>query len=102
MAATLQSCTYTIKEAIRRGTKMRIRLRGSERLVEPHLLGRNRRGDTLVRAYEVGGGGHASGWKLLRLEEIEHAVETGERFDRPRPGYKPRDPAMAGGIIESF
>jgi predicted DNA-binding transcriptional regulator YafY len=93
---------YTIKEAIRGGTKVRIRLRGRERVVEPHLLGRNRRGDTLVRAYQVGGRGQAEGWKLLRLEEIEQAVETGERFSNPRPGYRPRDRAMAGGIIESF
>jgi hypothetical protein len=93
---------YTIKEAIRGGTKVRIRLRGGERVVEPHLLGRNRRGDTLVRAYQVGGLGHAEGWQLLRLEEVEQAVETGERFGNPRPGYKPRDRAMAGGIIESF
>ena len=93
---------YTIKEAIRGGTRVRIRLRGGERVVEPHLLGRNRRGDTLVRAYQVAGRGHAAGWRLLRLEEIEQAVETGERFRSPRAGYKPRDPVMAGGIIESF
>jgi predicted DNA-binding transcriptional regulator YafY len=93
---------YTIKEAIRGGTKVRIRLRGRERVVEPHLLGRNRRGDTLVRVYQVGGRGHAEGWRLLRLEEIEQAVETGERFANPRSGYQPRDRAMAGGIIESF
>ena len=64
---------YTIKEEIRGGTKVRIRLRGGERVVEPHLLGRNRRGDTLVRAYQVGGLGHAEGWQLLRLEEVEQA-----------------------------
>jgi hypothetical protein len=41
--------------------------------------------------------------RLLRLQEIERAVETGEGFRRPRPGYRPRDPAIAGGIIiESF
>ena len=56
---------YTIKEAIRGGSKVRIRLRGGERVVEPHLLGRNRRGDTLVRAYQLGSRGHAEGWQIL-------------------------------------
>ncbi len=93
---------YTIKEAIRGGSRVRVLLRTGERVVEPHLLGRNKRGDTLVRVYQVQGPASAGGWQLLRLDEIEQAVETGERFRQPRPGYKPRDPVMAGGIIERF
>ena len=93
---------YTIKEAIRRGIKVRIRLPEGEGVVEPHLLGRNGRGETLVRAWQVAGPRKIKGWRLLRLAEIEQAVETADRFSTPRPGYNPRDPAMAGGIIEHF
>jgi len=93
---------YTIKEAIRGGIKVRIRVPEGEGVAELHLLGRNRRGETLVRAYLVEGPRKLRGWRLLRLAEIEQAVETGETFTMPRPGYKQRDPAMAGGIIESF
>jgi hypothetical protein len=93
---------YTIKEAVRLGIKVRIRLPEGESVFEPHLLGRNRRGETLVRAWQVEGTSRAKGWRLLRLTEIEQAVETGEKFTMPRPGYKPRDLAMPGGIIERF
>jgi hypothetical protein len=91
---------YTIKEAIRDGLRVRVVLPDGECVVEPHLLGRNKRGDTLVRAYQVPGSMRTGGWRLLRLEEIEQAVETGEKFAYPRPGYEPRDRLMAGGIIE--
>lgn len=93
---------YTIKEAVRLGIKVRIRLSEGEGVFEPHLLGRNRRGETLVRAWQVEGTRRSKGWRLLRLADIEQAVETGENFCTPRPGYKPRDPAMLGGIIERF
>jgi hypothetical protein len=37
---------------------------------------------------------------VFDLDSIQHAVEAGERFCNPRPGYKPNDPTMTGGIIE--
>jgi hypothetical protein len=37
---------------------------------------------------------------VFDLDSIQHAVEAGERFDNPRPGYKPNDSTMNGGIIE--
>lgn len=94
---------YTIKEAIRDGACLNLALADGEHIVEPYLLGRNARGDTLLRAYEVRGPrgvSAASRWKLIRLECIDRAVETGRRFTRSRPGYKPNDRTMTGGIIE--
>jgi hypothetical protein len=96
---------YTIKEAIRSGQRLRLRLRDGEYLVEPHLLGRTRRGKTLLRAFQLRGPDRASSalsWKTFDLDAIEHAVEAGDRFQNPRPGYKPDDPSMNGGIIERF
>ncbi len=94
---------YTIKEAIRTGYCLKLSLEGGEYIVEPHVLGRNRSGDTLLRAYQVRAprrGSKAKRWRLFRLDRIGHAVETGKRFKDSRPGYKPYDPTMTGGIIE--
>ncbi len=94
---------YTIKEAIRDGLRLRLSLSDGEYVVEPHVLGRNRKGDALLRAYQVRGPrkpNNTTGWKLFRLDRISHAVETGDRFNDPRPRYKPNDPTMRGGIIE--
>jgi hypothetical protein len=93
---------YTIKEAIRGGLRLRLSLSDGEHIVEPHVLGRNRSGQTLLRAYVVRSTrrDEAPGWKLFRLDRIGHAVETGDRFKEPRPRYRPNDPTMSGGIIE--
>ena len=94
---------YTIKEAIRGGFSLKLVLPDGEHVVEPHLLGRNRNGDALLRAYEPRvnqAKNQKVGWKLFRLDRISRAVETGERFKAPRPRYKPNDRTMAGGIIE--
>ena len=42
---------YTIKEAIRAGLRLKLSLPDGEHIVEPHVLGRDRRGKTLLRAY---------------------------------------------------
>lgn len=93
---------YTIKEAIRSGQRLKLSLADGEYIVEPHVLGRNRRGKTLLRAFQLHGPRrpHKTPWKLFDLDRIEHAVEAGDRFQNPRSGYNPNDPTMSGGIIE--
>jgi predicted DNA-binding transcriptional regulator YafY len=93
---------YTIKEAIRDGRRLKLSLADGEYQVEPHVLGRDRRGRTLLRAFQVRGPAPATTWKLFDLDNIQHAVELDERFEHPRQGYKANDPAMRGGILESF
>lgn len=46
---------YTIKEAIRGGPCLKLSLADGEYIVEPHLLDRNRKVDTLLRAYQIRG-----------------------------------------------
>jgi hypothetical protein len=94
---------YTIKEAIRCCRRLKLYLAEGEYLVEPHALGRDRSGRTLLRAYQLrapDGASKAMPWKVFDLDEILRAVETDQRFDNPRPGYKPNDPSMKGSIIE--
>ena len=96
---------YTIKEAIREGRRLKLSLADGEYRVEPHVLGRDRRGRTLLRAFQLGSPGRratAATWKLFDLDSIQHAVELDERFARPREGYKANDPAMRGGILERY
>ena len=92
---------YTIKEAIREGLRLKLSLADGEYVVEPHVLGRNRRGKTLLRAWQLSGPrSDDTPWKVFDLDRIQHAVENGGRFDHPRPGYRAHDPHMTGGIIE--
>jgi hypothetical protein len=94
---------YTIKEAIREGSRLKLSLEDGEHIVEPHVLGRDGHGATLLRAYEVKGPNRRrSGppWKTIRLDHIRHAVESGGRFEHPRAGYKVDGRTMRGGIIE--
>ena len=94
---------YTIKEAIRSGRRLKLSLAEGEYLVEPHVLGRNRSGKSLLRSFQLRGPDRpekATPWMVFDLDSIQRAVEAGDRFDNPRPGYKPNDPAMKGGIIE--
>ena len=94
---------YTIKEAIRGGLLLKLSLPDGEHVVEPYVLGRNRKGDTLLRAYQVRGPRSeqkVTRWKLIRLDRIGRAVETGGRFKNPRPSYRPNDPTMRGRILE--
>ncbi|MBL6650387.1 MAG: hypothetical protein ISP49_02275 [Reyranella sp.] len=93
---------YTIKEAIRTGSRLRLSLAEGEYVVEPHVLGRNRRGKILLRAWQLSSPRRdRTHWKVFDLDTIAHAVETGDHFAKPRPGYKPDDPDMTGGVIES-
>ena len=95
---------YTIKEAIRTGHRLKLSVAEGEYLVEPHVLGRNSTGKTLLRAYQVRGPNRQKGppWKVFDLEKVRHVSETRGRFENPRPGYTPDDPAMKGGIIEQI
>jgi len=90
----------TIKEAIRTGHRVRLSLAEGEYLVEPHILGRDKKGRTLLRAFKLRGPGSTAPWKVFDLERIQSARKVPARFRTPRSGYNPDDPAMSDGIIE--
>ena len=46
---------YTIKEAIRSGRCLKLSLAEGEYIVEPHVLGRNRGGKTLLKTFQLRG-----------------------------------------------
>ena len=67
------------------------------RVVEPHVYGRTRDGQELLRAFQTGGESESrqsTGWKLFRVDEIENIHLPGGKFMQPRPEYKRKDPAI--------
>jgi hypothetical protein len=96
---------YTIKEAVRRGDRLKLRLADGEHIVEPHVLGRDKRGRTLLRAYQLRGPRGATSndsWKVIDVGTVLRATEAGQRFSSARPGHNPDHPLMSGGVIESY
>jgi hypothetical protein len=71
---------------------------GQPRLVEPHAFGTNKKGQLILRGFQVLGGSAttATGWKLFTLEKATNLIVTGElgTSQAPRPGYKAGDKAM--------
>ena len=67
------------------------------RIVEPYSYGLSDEGHELLRAYQVLGGsesGETTGWKLLRVDEIQRLAVLEDDFTDPRPGYRRNDSAM--------
>lgn len=92
-----------IGAAIVRRHRLEIDYPPGKRIVEPHVLGRSREGNLLLRAFQTSGAsasGEHHNWKLFRVDRMGTVHDTGEKFAGPRPQYNPDDSAMKGGIIE--
>ena len=68
------------------------------RRVEPHACGVNRRGNDVVRVFQVCGpsrsGTRVNYWKMMRIDRIRDLQVLDDRFERPRPDYRPGDAHM--------
>lgn len=79
--------------AIRERRVLELRYHGYSRIVEPHIYGRTKHDEEVVRCYQLAGGsdsGERAGWKLLKLDEavLVHLTETSFLA---RPDYRPED-----------
>ena len=84
--------------AIRLRLVVHLRYDWGHRVVEPHVYGRTRGGQELLRAFQTGGASESHrpfGWKLFRVDEIENVHLPGKHFKGPRRGYKRIDPAIS-------
>lgn len=65
------------------------------RLIEPVALGRSKKNNLVLRAWDEEGASHRGflgtrpmpGWRLFKLDKIVSYKPTGENFDSPRPNY---------------
>lgn len=70
---------------------------GYPRTVEPHTYGRDIRGHSALRAYQVAGGsesGQYIGWKLFHCNDMHGVTVQPQTFSGPREGYKRGDKAF--------
>jgi predicted DNA-binding transcriptional regulator YafY len=88
----------TLAAAIDEKRRLQIDYDGTQRVFEPHTLGADSSGETMVCGYQVRGAsrsGHSSGWKTLRLARIENISALSEHFHHPRTEYQRDDPGFA-------
>jgi predicted DNA-binding transcriptional regulator YafY len=80
------------------------------RQIEPVCLGRSKRNNLVLRAWDEEGASHRGylgtrpmpGWRLFKLEKIMSFKPTGETFDTPRPNYNlSGDKSMNSVIINA-
>lgn len=68
------------------------------REVEPHLLGENSHGETILRAFDTlgsGASGSAVAWKTFLVSRMKHVTVSARSFKGPRPGYTTEDGVLA-------
>jgi len=89
--------------ALRAGKVLELRYDGFGRSVEVHAVGFSKEGHKLMRVWQIRGGsdsGEPMGWKLMRLDEVQAAIATGENSLAPRAGYRRSDRAMTRIICQ--
>lgn len=81
----LPALAALVSAALRAQRAVELRYAGTWRVVHPHALGRTRRGNLALLAWQTAGGtGRAEGWRLFDLSRIE-AVEPLRASFAPRP-----------------
>ena len=88
----------TICDAISRRRLLQFNYNNHARVVEPHLLGRDRSEHDVLSAYLVRGfseSGQKPYWRKYRLTEMRLVVILDEDFPGPRKDYNPNDKRMS-------
>jgi predicted DNA-binding transcriptional regulator YafY len=80
------------------------------REIEPVCFGYSKRGNPVLRAWDLEGASHRGfkgekplpSWRLFRLDRIMSLTPTGNNFETPRPNYNPTgDKSMNRVIINA-
>ena len=85
-------------EAIRQRRRLALDYGDGERIVEPFVHGLDRRGEQVLRAYQVTGPsklGHANKWRLFQLRRVTEFRLLDDVFSANREDYNERDPDVA-------
>jgi hypothetical protein len=84
-------------EALKNGSQVEIVYDGETRLIEFHTIGVSKDGRPIARVWQVQGGsksGDSTGWKLLRLNDMQFVKIGNDQSNAPRSGYKRGDRAI--------
>jgi hypothetical protein len=90
-------------EAIRSQTVLRLRYKGTARIVVPHGHGTRRSGIEVILVYQRSGqssSGHPEGWKTLRVADVDEVEPLSGRFLRVRADADPS--ARELGTVHCF
>ena len=87
------SMKQTIIDAINAMMVIEINYKNELRVVEPHLLGINQKGNLCLSAFQLSGGSGQS-WRAYLVADIRDCWITGNRFAAPRNGYNSNDSTM--------
>jgi predicted DNA-binding transcriptional regulator YafY len=103
-----QKLADMITKSITRKKKMRLKYEGDKsagrgwRKIQPVAVGKTKKGDYVLRAWQDGGpsqSDHKPMWRMFRLDKVEDASESLEKFTQAKPGYNPHgDRSMVGGV----
>jgi len=91
-----------ICEAIREKRLIEFFYENGVRIVEPFACGYGKKGNLLLRAFQVEGyskSGNPSGWKLFRVDKISQLRILEETFNAYREGYNPFGDSQIPDII---
>lgn len=82
-----------ICEAIANRQVLQFNYHGTNRRVEPHLLGYDGDGDLTLSAWQLSGTG--TGWRDFHVSNIHGLATTDETFSGARQGYNPSDSTIS-------
>jgi len=80
------------------------------RTIEPVCFGYSKRGNPVLRAWDMEGASHRAylgekplpSWRMFRLDKLQFIRPTAETFNEPRPNYNPNgDKSMTKVIINA-
>lgn len=86
----------SLKDAIEQRKTIRLIYKGTERIVEPHLLGISTTRKETLSGYQTGGyssSGSLPDWRQFIIKDIDSVEILDEAFNI-RPGYNPNDSKM--------
>ena len=77
------------------------------RVIEPVAFGYSKRGNPVLRAWDIEGSSHTSykgeqplpGWRLFRVDKILSFKPSGEQFNEPKPNYNPNGDRSMNRVI---
>jgi hypothetical protein len=92
----------TLELAINGKKRIALQYQGTQRIVEPHLVGVNSKMNEALRAFQIGGhtsSGALPAWRMFLLRDIESIEILNESFQM-HPQFNPDDKQMSSILFK--